>query len=417
MSIKNKIAIVGGGVVGLCSAYYLRREGFEVEVFDRTDGTDNCSFGNAGLIVPSHIVPLASPGKVAQGLRWMFNPESPFYIKPRLNADLMRWAWLFYRKSTAKHVEHSIPHLKQFNLFSKQLFDGMSNNGLEFELEKRGLMMMFNSDHGEEEEHELAAVATEAGLEANLLSAEQVQALEPELKLNIKGGVHYPGDAHLTPRTFMNTLRKAVESSGVKVHWNTEVTDFSVNGKQINALKTVDSEHTFDELIVAGGSWSGLLARKLKLRLPLQPGKGYSITVPSVKKQLQIPAVLVESAVAVTPMGNDLRFAGTMEIAGINHNVNPRRVQGIINSASKFMPDIQREDLQSIEAWNGLRPVSPDGLPYIGRTKRWNNVTIASGHAMMGLSLGPGTGKMVSEIISNQSTSLDIAPYNPDRYA
>jgi D-amino-acid dehydrogenase len=415
--MAKKIAIIGGGVVGLCSAWYLHREGFDVEVFDQTDGNNNCSFGNAGLVVPSHFIPLAAPGMISQGMRWLFNPESPFYVKPRLNAELMRWGWLFYKNSTAKHVSSSAKPLADLNTFSKRLFDEIATSGLNFGLEHKGMTLLFKTEKTAEEELEVAEKARELGLEAKALSAEEAQAMEPNVQLDVKGGVYYPGDAHLTPKLFMKTLRAELEKAGVVMHWNTEITGFKTNGASIQALQSTSGEFPCDELVVAGGSWSGQVAKQLKLRLPLQAGKGYSLTASNVEKQLAVPSVLVEAAVAVTPMGNDLRFAGTMEIAGINNNINQRRLNGIVNSVNNYFPEMDRESVANGSVWSGLRPVSPDGIPYIGRSGKWNNMVVATGHAMMGLSLGPATGKLVSEMISGKAASQNLAPFNPDRFA
>lgn len=415
--MSQHVVIIGGGVIGLCSAYYLNRSGFKVTVIDQTSGQDSCSYGNAGMIVPSHVMPLAAPGMIAKGVRWMFNPESPFYVRPRLNADLMRWGWLFYRNSSAKHVERAVPALKNISVLSKDLFRSMSQNGLQFQFEEQGLMMLFQSEKVGQEEVETAELARVAGLQAEVLTASQVQAMEPEVKLDIAGGVYYPGDAHLVPGEFMATLKRQLAVNGVQFLWDTTLLNFQFDRGQLRGVLTSAGEIVADEVVIATGSWSGEVARKLNMKLPMQAGKGYSFTVPKVKTQLKVPSILCEAKVAVTPMVNDLRFAGTMEIAGIDHSVNPKRVKGIVDAASRYFPEFEFESPANEQVWAGLRPVSPDGLPYIGRTARWKNVTIATGHAMMGLSLGPATGKLIADVLTNESPEVDMACFNPDRFA
>ncbi len=168
--------------------------------------------------------------------------------------------------------------------------------------------------------------------------------------------------------------------------------------------------------MLCAGSWSAAAAHKLNLKLPLQAGKGYSLTLPNPRQQPHICAIFQEARVAVTPMGSSLRFAGTMELSGLNETINPRRVQGIIDSVSRYYPEFKPEDFREIRPRCGLRPCSPDGLPYIGRTQRFANLTIATGHAMMGLSVGPITGLLVAEILSGEKPRFNLTALSPDRY-
>jgi len=172
-----------------------------------------------------------------------------------------------------------------------------------------------------------------------------------------------------------------------------------------------------DEFVLCGGSWTQALARQLRIRLPMQAGKGYSLTLPQPRQLPAICSIFHEARVAVTPMGGALRFGGTMEIDGMSEEINPVRVRGIINAVPKYFPDFTAKDFEGVQPWRGLRPCSPDGLPYVGRAARYSNLSIATGHAMMGLSLGPITGKLVAEIVSGEKPGIDIGMLSPDRYA
>ncbi len=412
-----KTIIIGGGIIGLTTAYYLQQDGHEVIVLDKSDLKDGCSYGNAGMIVPSHFIPLAAPGVIAQGIKWMFNAESPFYVRPRISLDLLSWGLKFYKASSANHVKASMPVLRDFNLLSKQLFQELATQEqFNFAFEERGLMMLYNTTKAEEEELHVAELANKLGIEAKPLNTLELQAMEPEAKVIAKGGVFYPGDAHLSPASLIQCLKNYLKANGVQLLSQQEVTSFTFSKEKISQVHTTQKSFEADEVIIASGSWSRELGKLLKINIPLQAGKGYSITLNKPVKQMRIPSILAEAKVAVTPMQDTLRFAGTMEITGIDLSINQRRVQGILKSIPEYLPDYQIKLPENKNIWSGLRPCSPDGLPYVGRSNRFKNVTIATGHAMMGLSLAPATGKLVSEIISKKKTSIETKMLSPNRY-
>jgi D-amino-acid dehydrogenase len=415
--MKN-IAIVGGGIVGLCSAYYLNRAGHQVTVFDEGNLDENCSIGNAGMIVPSHIIPLASPGMIAKGIRWMFDSKSPFYVKPRLSGDLIKWGMKFYSHANKQHVDKSIPVLKEISVLSKLLYQQLAAEKLfDFGYEERGLMMLYQNTNTEEEEIEAAHLSNRHGVEAQILSLGEIQKLEPDVKISARGGVYFPGDAHLVPQLLMKNLVNYLKQSGVVIRQQTRVEDFDVKGNKVENLRASDDSLVFDEFVIATGAWSGVLCSKLGIDLPMQSGKGYSFTLNDVKKNIRIPSILIEGRVAVTPMGSALRFGGTMEINGTDRSVNMNRVKGIVETIPKFYPEMNVAVPAAKEVWNGLRPCSPDGLPYIGRSVKFHNVVIATGHSMMGLSLGPATGKLVSELIDEKPLSMKLDQLNPERFS
>ncbi len=415
----RSILIIGGGVIGLSTAYYCARRGHRVTVIDRNpEQRDGCSFGNAGMVVPSHFVPLAAPGMVALGLKWMWNPESPFYIKPRLNWELMSWAWKFMRAANAAHVARSAPLLRDLSFASRACFEefaALPQN--DFGLVKKGLMMLCQTQRALDEEAAFAQRANALGVPAEVLDAKGIATLDPDVTMDVAGGVFFPKDCHLSPNRFMAGLKQQCDAMGVTFHWGTEVDGFTLDGSRVSGIKTQAGEFAADEVILCGGSWSPVVARELGLKLPMQAGKGYSLTLTKPRELPQICSIFTEARVAVTPMGGTLRFGGTMEIAGLNEDINPVRVRGIIKSVPKYYPKFAPQDFEGIQPWRGLRPCSPDGLPYLGRTAKFRNLTIATGHAMMGLSLGPITGRLVSEIVSGEKPSMPIDLLNPDRYA
>ncbi|MCO4291958.1 FAD-dependent oxidoreductase [Solitalea sp. MAHUQ-68] len=417
MSTQKEIIIVGGGVIGLCSAYYLNKEGHQVTIIDKSDMQNSCSIGNAGMIVPSHFIPLAAPGMIAQGIQWMFNSESPFYVKPRFDFDFLSWGLKFYKAANASKVERAMPALRDISLLSRRLFEELSTEPeLKFAFEGKGLMMLCKSDQALEEEAHVAQLSNELGIEAQLLSREEVWKKEPELKPEVAGGVFFPGDAHCYPNAFVKHLQQVLQKRGVKIVQNTKVNGFTIKNAKVDAIIT-DKEHfRADEIIVAGGSWSPEIVKTLKLNIPVQAGKGYSITLDQPVINLNYPSILCEARVAMTPMAGKLRVGGTMEIAGINTEINMKRVGGIIKSVPDYFPSMMLQMPEPEQVWSGLRPCSPDGLPYIGRSEKYKNLIIATGHAMMGLSLAPATGLLINSLVNKQSTCVNIDLFSPDRY-
>jgi len=463
--MSQRVVIIGAGVIGLSTAYYCARRGFGVTVVDRKPAQrDGCSFGNAGMIVPSHFIPLAAPGMVALGLKWMWNPASPFYIKPRLDPALFDWGHKFWRAANETHVRRSAPLLRDLSLASRKCFeelagasdtapgrsesesatsrDGVRRSGVgDFGLVQKGLLMLCQSEHALHEEAKMAEQARALGVPAEVLDAKQTAALDPGARLNIAGSIHFPLDCHLTTDRFMAALEAECVQLGVRFVWNTDATAWRVSSRGgvsgerhsnieesaalcrdaatpfVRAVVTVTGEEIeADEFVLCGGSWSPELARSLGLHIPLQAGKGYSLTLPRPRQLPQICSICTEARVAVTPMGEKLRVGGTMEIAGLNEDINPVRVRGIVDSFCRYFPEFQPRDFDGIQPWRGLRPCSPDGLPYIGRTAKFSNLSLATGHGMMGLSLGPVTGKLITEILSGEKPMTDITMLSPDRY-
>lgn len=395
------------------------RRGHRVTILERGEPAhDSCSLGNAGMITPSHFVPLAAPGMVSMGLRMMLNPESPFYIRPRFSKDLFSWGWKFYRAANAAHVARSAPLLRDLNLASRRCYEDLAaESGNEFGLVKRGLLMLCRTEERLHEEAKMAKMACELGLQADVLTPEQTARLDPGIRMDIVGAVHFADDCHLSPGKFIEGLTRDLLTNGAEFRWNTEVIGWNIKENKIAAVRTVDGEITADEYVLTGGAWAPQIVRELGLNLPMQAGKGYGLTLPRPKQQPNLCSILAEARVAVTPMGEALRFAGTMEIAGMGQETNPARVSGILKSIPKYFPDYTPEDFRNLPVWNGLRPCSPDGLPYIGRTSRFANLVIGTGHAMMGLSLGPITGQLLAEILSDEAPSIPLNLLRPDRYA
>lgn len=273
--------------------------------------------------------------------------------------------------------------------------------------------MCYKSAQGAEEEAHVAEVAKKEGLNIKHFDAEELKRQFSDANYNVKGAFYYDCDAHMTPDNFMKQICKFLDSKGVKI-LNTEVRDFEVSGNQIIAVKTSEKMLKVDEVIIAAGTWTSAMAKKLKLTIPIEAGKGYSF---DLKREtgIVLPSILTEAKVAVTPMNGFTRFAGTMELGGINDIINPMRVEAIAHAAEDHFEGLKISSDEKESARSGLRPCSPDGIPYIGRPQKWKNLNIGAGHAMMGWSLGPATGKLISEVVNNKKSSLNMEPFSPDR--
>ncbi|MEM6720857.1 MAG: FAD-dependent oxidoreductase [Bacteroidota bacterium] len=415
--MKKEVVIIGGGIIGFCCAYYLQQDGHKVTIVDKSNISSGASLVNAGYITPSHIIPLAAPGMITKGVKWMFNASSPFYVKPRLESDFLRWSWLFKKSATAKHVERSIPIIKDINLLSRELYVDMKNSDdFDFHLERKGLLMCYQTEKEGEAEWKMGKRAIEEGFHVQNLTKEEVQKLEPNVDFNIKGAIYFDSDGHMTPTDFMPQMIALLQQKGVQFYTNEAITDLQFSTGKIVAVQTSKRTLKADEFILSAGSWSSVLAKKLRIRLPLQAGKGYRIDMKE-STGITMPAILAEAKVAVTPMQGFTRFAGTMEIGGINHNINKTRVKAIAKAAETFYNGLKIPEMAIQDAACGLRPCSPDGLPYIGKTKNYKNLTVATGHAMMGWSLGPATGKLVSELIGEQPTSMKLDGFEVERFS
>ncbi len=430
--------IIGGGIIGLSTAYYLQQEGWEVSILDRSDGSEGCSFGNMGYLSPSHFAPLAQPGVISQGILWMFKQKSPFYVRPALSWGLMDWGMKFVRACNADHVSRSARPMAELLLLSRDLTaQWESSSELHFEYEPKGCINYFQTAKYEKGELENVRTGRELGLQIEILDRAQCQAMEPELPPDVRGGAWYKDDAMLYPNELMRQLYNHLEKRGVKIIRNAEVVDIQKDKGMISALRyrktdslTISETITKPDLVVlAAGSWSQPLAKMVGEYLPMMPGKGYSMTVDVPNQLLHYPCILLEAKVAITPWAKRLRIGSTMEIGAMNDKILFPRVQGILEAVPRFFPGYANDpafqelaDLKKLKekiqekVWFGYRPLSADGLPYIGFAKKTENLMIATGHAMLGLSMAAATGKLVSEMAGGKATSIGVESFDPKRY-
>ncbi len=407
------VVVVGAGIVGLSVADALLDRGFSVTVVEREDGENGCSFGNGGLIVPSHFIPLAAPGMLAMGMRMMADRRSPFGIA-RIDLPTLAWSARFVLAGTKRHAKRCAPLLRDLNLASREIFTRLADE-MDVPFTRNGLLMLSRTQKAQDGEAHLADEANRLGLKTTVLNRDEVAKMEPDVTMDVAGAVFFQDDAHLTPAQLMRAFRIRVETRGAKFVL-AEVTGFRREGRKVAAVKTNGGEIIADEVVVAAGSWTSELAKAIGLHLPLMAGRGYGITASEPPQMPRLPSILTEARVAVTPMADGLRFVGTLELAGPVLRPTSPRVEAMRENVTQYYPAFRPEHLSG-PVWCGLRPCSPDGMPYVGRTAKAENVILATGHAMMGMSLGPITGRLVAEIVAGDSASLPLELLSPDRYA
>ncbi|WP_228853402.1 NAD(P)/FAD-dependent oxidoreductase [Aegicerativicinus sediminis] len=413
--MNRKCVIIGGGIVGLCTAYYLIKEGHEVIVVDKGTDAEGASYVNAGYITPSHVIPLSSPGIITKGLKWMFNSRSPFYVKPRLESNFLSWSWAFKKSATEAKVKKAIPVIKEINFLSRDLYESMRAGGdFDFNYHRNGIFMCYKTEEAEKHETYAADLAIKEGMDVRHCTLEEMKKMQPGVDYNLKGSFFYDCDGHMTPDDFMQQITTYLEKSGVTILRGKEVVDFNQSGNKVTKVELLGEVIDCDEVVICSGVWTSGLVNKLGSKMLMEAGKGYSFNT-YTSTNMTIPCILVDSKCAVTPMNGFTRFAGTMELSGINKIIRKERVDAIADAANSYFNHLKITEEEKSKARSGLRPCTPDGLPYIGRLGNWKNVTVAAGHAMMGWSLAPATGKFVSEIISEQPLSMDISPFSPER--
>ena len=411
------VIIIGGGIIGLCSAYYLQQLGNNVTIIDKTDMLDGCSYGNAGYLSPSHFVPLSNPNIVMDGLKWMFSSKSPFYVQPRLNANLINWGRQFIKSASVAHIQKSAIPLRDISLLSKKLYEDLATtDGFDFQLENKGMMEFFQTHKSLHHAKDIVRISNKLGLETYLLSKSEVEKMEPDLRFDILGAIYFKCDAHLYPNKLMADLIANLQVKGVNIQTSTEATGFVTENNKIKVIHTTKGDFFGDEVVLSSGAETGDIARMLNIKIPMIGGRGYSVTFDEPPFKVHHPIILQEARVAITPMAGKLRFGGTMEITSLDSLPKLKRVLGIFESIKRYFPasDLQMPAPEKI--WYGFRPCSADGLPYIGRVGTLKNLVIASGHSMLGLSLGAATGKMVSEIINTLQPSIDLTAFKPSRF-
>ena len=411
---RNDVLILGAGVIGLACAHYLLKAGRGVTVIDQGRIGAGASHGNCGTITPSHAPPLAMPGTVRKALRWMLRGDAPLYVRPRLDFELFAWFLRFAHRCNARDAARATRQRAQILDVSRRLLaELIQTEGLDCEFEQGGTLYVYRDSRTIEEDRVHERALAEVGIATQRLSAAEVRAREPALREDVVGGLLHPGDAHLRPDRFVAELARRVREQGGHIIEGCRVEGFRREAGRVVGVATAQGEMRADEVVMALGAWSPLLAHQLDLRLPLQPGKGYSITYARPALCPRTPLVLRERSVCVTAWSSGYRLGSTMEFSGYDDSLNRLRLDALRRGAAEYLRE--PEGPVRLEEWFGWRPMCFDDVPVIGRAPRTANLTLVTGHGMLGVSMAAATGQLVSDLLCGCEPLFDPAPYRPER--
>ncbi len=412
---SRRILVVGGGVIGAACSHQLANRGYQVTVIEKDLWGRACSHGNCGLICPSHVLPLTEPGAVRKTMFSLLKRNSPFSIRPRFDPRLWKWLWRFARRCRHDRMVEAartrMPLLEQ----SQDAYRQMVQEGiLECEWESRGSLYVYRD---QEQLDKFSATASlleqEFGLLPECLDGGQLEAMEPTLKSGLAGAWYFPDDVHVRPDRLLSSWRTHLEKQGVQIHENCELEKLVSEQGRVVAAIAGEQQIELDGLVIATGALTPLLARELGCRLPIQPGKGYSITMPRPQPCPTIPLLFVDEKVVATPMQSGYRLGSMMELNGYDTRIKPRRLKLLRKAAEKYLHEPHADPVE--EEWYGWRPMTSDGVPFIDRLPGLENAWVAAGHNMLGLSMAPATGQLVAELVDGVKPSIDPAPYRIDR--
>lgn len=417
MSDTPDVIIVGGGAIGCGAAYYLAREGVRTRIIEAGKIGHACSHGNCGLICPSHALPLTTPGAVRRVLLQMFARNSPFYVRPRVDLELWSWLTRFAICCRESHMRSAAVARNSLLRMSMKLYHELiAEESLDIEWEDRGLLFVFKTPrefHAYESSAE--TLRRECGVELVPYAGSHLTELEPTLRPELAGAWHCPTDAHLRPDRLMSSLVSVLLKRGVEIVEGVAVEQLEVSAGRLRSLRTSQGTMSADMVVIAAGAESPQFARTLRCSIPIQPGKGYSITYPIQPHQPRIPMIFEQSHVALTPWSSGLRIGSTMEFVGYDRTVNRRRIELFKRAAAEHLVESPMGSIE--EEWYGWRPMTYDELPCIGPVPRVANVIVAAGHGMLGMSTMTGTGKLVSDIALNRPSLIDPSPYALTRFS
>jgi D-amino-acid dehydrogenase len=403
--------VIGGGVIGIACAHFLNRAGWAVTVLDKGTIGGACSHGNCGFVCPSHVLPLAEPGAIGKTLASMLKPNAPFRVKPRLDPALFSWLWHFARRCNHRDMVaagHAIQPLLESSMGLYR--DLIQTDGIECEWQERGLLFVYQTREALEAYTATdRLLATEFHEPAKRLDGDEVQKLEPALKPGLAGGWYYEHDAHLRADRLMASWKRILAERGVTFREQCEFLGFTGS-----VVSTSQGEIPADAFVVATGAWTPLLAKHLGVRVPIEPGKGYSITMPHPAICPNIPMLFPEHRVGVTPMKSGYRLGSIMEFAGYDESISTKRLALLTDGAAHYLQTPYSESIE--EKWFGWRPMTWDSLPVIDRSPAHPNVYLAVGHNMLGLSMAPATGKLIAEMVTGNATHIEPHPYRVGRF-
>ena len=410
-----KVVIIGGGVIGAATAYYINQKEWSVSIIDKDRFGCGASHGNCGLIVSDHVLPLNSTDNLIKGFKWIFKKDAPLFIKPRIDTELAKWLIRFALRCNQRDILVSAQGRKTLMQSAIDLYrDLMNEEALDCEWEVKGALHIFKSKKEYENYGSNDGLKKQFAVSETPLDRRSLLKQEPAIGDNVAGAWFSERTAHLRPESLMEELKRLLIQKGVEIIEQTTVTGFQTEKNQAVAAVSKYENFSADQFVWATGAWAPLLNDSLGCKLPIQPGKGYSLTMPRPRSSPSLPCFFQEKGVVITPWQGDIRLGGTMEFAGYDDSLNRVRLDALLYGAKAYMRNMEVSSIQ--DEWCGLRPMTCDGLPIIDRSPRLENVMIAAGHNMLGLTMAPATGKLVCEMLSGETPHVDPYPYRVSRF-
>ena len=412
---KTDVVIVGAGVAGLCCAYSLAKAGRSVRIVDQGVPGAGSSFGNCGMISPSHVLPNTLPGLPWKAFKWMFQKSAPFRVVPQANMEFVSWMFGFWQRCSRAQVERSAPAISALLASSRTLLHTLiETEKMQVDYGQDGCIYVYATPQAFEAEGAWRPVYDACGVQVNIHDHASLLKLEPALKEGVYGGYHFPDDATLRPDLYVAELVRVLEALGVEINSGVKATNYHEDSGGVHLHTEQGDVIQAREAVLAAGAWSPLLSKTLGFRIPIQPGKGYSITMARPERCPKHSMVLKEKSVAVTPWDSGFRLGSTMEFVGYDQSLNPARIQALIDGATAFLHTPTGPGPRT--PWYGWRPMTLDTVPIIDRAPNLQRLWLATGHSMLGVSMSTGTGRLLSELMTGASPHIDPAPYRYGRF-
>jgi D-amino-acid dehydrogenase len=405
--------VVGGGIIGLTTAYHLAREGEAVTVLDARATGQGASDVNAGWIVPAESAPVPGPGMVVKSLKWMLRPDSPLYIRPSLDPSFLRFMLGMWRRSNYRDQRLGFEGHLRLAQGSVETFDDYRADGMDFEMHSQGLLMAFTDRENLDHHLDNLDLTKQFHLDPQVLVGDDVRVREPELSDEVRGGIFFPHERHVDPGSLLRALHKRVVELGVRIEENCPIDQVDTAGGVVTSVRGAGRRFAGDRYVLSAGAWTGPVSRLFGVPLPVRPGKGYSVDVAPLR--LRQAVNLSDAKVAVTPLSDRLRLAGTMEFGGLDEQINDVRVAAILRAPGRYFRNWQ-PPVTPPRPGAGCRPMTPDGLPIIGQLGPLQNAFVSTGHGMLGVTLAPGTAAALTDLILHGRSSPNLNIFSPNRF-
>ncbi len=412
----ESVIIIGGGIIGIACAHYLSRAGYGVTVIEQGTVAGACSHGNCGYIAPSHVLPLTTPEAIGEALRSLFNPKAAFRVKPRADPAFLKWLWQFARRCNRGDMLSAAAHLHAILQSSAAEYAALlSDDPMDSQWRKAGLLYVFETEEGLAAHAEEDRLLTEHfGVSARRIEGAELPQFDGALRSGLAGGFLYEDDTSVRADRLSKGWRRKLEDSGVQFIEHCSFEGLEKSGPIIRNIETSCGPMQADHYVLATGAVSTRLARHFGARLPIQPGKGYSITMKAPDNGPRHPMLLPEHHVGITPFDDGFRLGSMMEFVGYDTALPTTRLQQLRSSAQPYLRD--ELPATNLEEWYGWRPMTWDSLPVIGPVPGMDNALFATGHNMLGMTLAPATGRLIAEMVAGQVPHIDPTPYSPKRF-